>query len=124
MEIETAVRHRARALFVVANNDAWNIERQDQLARYPDQELGTALSPCRYDRLATSLGAHGERVERPQELAAALERALAKLPAVVDVAVSRDAVSPDSKSGLALVPSLHAVQRWHDAERSKLEGPA
>lgn len=124
MEIETAVRHGARALFVVANNDAWNIERQDQLARYPGQELGTALSSCRYDRLAASLGAHGERVERPQELAAALERALARLPAVVDVAVSREAVSPDSRSGLALIPALHAVQRWHDAERRKLEGAA
>ena len=35
MEIETAVRSGARALFVVANNDAWNIERQDQLLKYP-----------------------------------------------------------------------------------------
>jgi acetolactate synthase-1/2/3 large subunit len=124
MEIETAVRLGARALFVVANNDAWNIERHDQLARYPGQELGTALSPCRYDRLAASLGAHGERVERAVELAGALKRALARLPAVVDVAVCREAVSPDSKSGLALVPALHAVQRWHDAERRALETPA
>ncbi len=124
MEIETAVRLGARALFVVANNDAWNIERHDQLARYPGQELGTTLSPCRYDRLAASLGAHGERVERPLELGGALERALARLPAVVDVAVSREAVSPDSKSGLALVPALHAVQRWHDAEQRGLEGSA
>jgi len=124
MEIETAVRLGARALFVVANNDAWNIERHDQLDRYPDQELGTALSPCRYDRLAESLGAHGERVERPLDLAAALERALARLPAVIDVAVSREAISPDSKSGLALVPALHVVQRWHDAERRRLESSA
>lgn len=121
MEVETAVRTGARALFVIANNDAWNIERQDQLLKYPDQELGTTLSPCRYDLLAKSLGAHGERVERAADLAAALERGLANLPAVIDVAVTRDAVSPDTKSGLANVPPLHATQSWEDAERRKLD---
>jgi len=122
LEVETAVRSGARALFIVANNDAWNIERQDQLLKYPDQELGTTLTPCRYDLLAKSLGAHGERVERAEDLAAAFERGLANLPAVIDVAVTRDAVSPDTKSGLANVPPLHATQSWDDAERGKLSG--
>ena len=122
LEVETAVRSGARALFIVANNDAWNIERQDQLLKYPDQELGTTLTPCRYDLLAKSLGAYGERVERAEDLAAAFERALANLPAVVDVAVTRDAASPDTKSGLANVPPLHATQSWDDAERGKLSG--
>ena len=122
MEVETAVRSSARALFIVANNDAWNIERQDQLLKYPDQELGTTLSPCRYDLLAKSLGAYGERVERAEDLAAAFERGLANLPAVIDVAVTRDAVSPDTKSGLANVPPLHATQSWDDAERAYAEG--
>ena len=122
LEVETAVRSGARALFIVANNDAWNIERQDQLLKYPDQELGTTLTPCRYDLLAKSLGAYGERVERAEDLAAAFERALANLPAVVDVAVTRDAVSPDTKSGLANVPPLHATQSWDDAERVYAEG--
>ena len=122
LEVETAVRSGARALFIVANNDAWNIERQDQLLKYPDQELGTTLTPCRYDLLAKSLGAYGERVERAEDLAAAFERGLENLPAVVDVAVTRDAVSPDTKSGLANVPPLHATQSWDDAERGKLSG--
>jgi len=121
LEVETAVRSGARALFIVANNDAWNIERQDQLLKYPDQELGTTLTPCRYDLLAKSLGAYGERVERAEDLAAAFERALANLPAVVDVAVTRDAASPDTKSGLANVPPLHATQSWDDAERGKMD---
>jgi len=122
LEVETAVRSGARALFIVGNNDAWNIERQDQLLKYPDQELGTTLTPCRYDLLAKSLGAYGERVERAEDLAAAFERGLANLPAVIDVAVTRDAVSPDTKSGLANVPPLHATQSWDDAERGKLSG--
>jgi acetolactate synthase-1/2/3 large subunit len=120
MEVETAVRCGARALFVVANNDAWNIERQDQVANYPDQELGAELSPCRYDVLARALGAYGERVERVEDLADALDRGLANLPAVIDVAVTRDAVSPDTRSGLANVPPLQAIQSWDDAERRML----
>jgi acetolactate synthase-1/2/3 large subunit len=73
--------------------------------------------------LAKSLGAYGERVERAEDLAAALERGLANLPAVIDVAVTRDAASPDTKSGLANVPPLHATQSWEDAERRMLERP-
>jgi acetolactate synthase-1/2/3 large subunit len=117
MEIETAVRNRARALFVVANNDAWNIERNDQVTKYPSQDLGGDLSPCRYDRLAQSLGAYGERVEEIATLDAALERGLANLPAVIDVAVRRDVVSADGKAGLAEVPPLHALPAWDEAER-------
>lgn len=117
MEIETAVRNRARALFVVANNDAWNIERNDQLIKYPGQDLGGDLSACRYDRLAQSLGAYGERVEELAALDVALERGLAHLPAVIDVAVSRDVVSADGRAGLADVPPLHALPAWDEAER-------
>jgi acetolactate synthase I/II/III large subunit len=34
MEIDTAVRHSAKAVFIVSNNAAWNIERYDQEANY------------------------------------------------------------------------------------------
>ena len=121
MEVETAVRNGAAALFVIANNSAWNIERQDELAHYPGQDLGTKLTPCRYDLLARSLGAYGERVEHASDLDLALQRGLARAPAVIDVTVTRDAVSPDSRSGLARIPPLHAVERWDELERRKLD---
>ncbi len=34
VEIDTAVRSGARAVFVVANNESWGIERNDQLVGY------------------------------------------------------------------------------------------
>jgi acetolactate synthase-1/2/3 large subunit len=34
MEIDTAVRHGAKAVFIVSNNAAWNIERYDQQENY------------------------------------------------------------------------------------------
>lgn len=119
MEIDTAVRHGAKALFVIANNEAWNIERHDQNDRFDGNLVGVDLPGCRYDQLAQSLGAHGERVEDPADLDAALSRALENAPAVVDVLVSRTAKSPDYLSGLALVPPRHAVGTWNDAELAR-----
>jgi acetolactate synthase-1/2/3 large subunit len=118
MEVDTAVRHGADVLFVVANNEAWNIERHDQLSRYRGNLVGVELPGCRYDLVARGLGAHAERVESHAELGPALDRAMANLPALVDVAVTRDAVSPDFLSGLASVPAYHAVTAWDTAERT------
>lgn len=120
MEIETAVRTGAAALFVVANNSAWNIERHDELEHYPGQDLGTALSNCRYDQLARAIGAYGERVELAAGLDLALKRGLARAPAVIDVVVTRDAVSPDSRNGLARIPPFHALERWDALEQARL----
>ncbi len=116
-EIDTAVRHRAKALFVVANNEGWNIERQDQLQRYAGNLVGVELPGCRYDLVAQGLGAHGERVERLEDLGPALSRARLDLPAVVDVRVTRHADSPDFLSGLATVPSYQALASWDESER-------
>ncbi|MDN4517162.1 thiamine pyrophosphate-binding protein [Mycolicibacterium austroafricanum] len=116
MEIDTAVRRGARAVFVVVNNEAWNIERHDQADRFDGNLVGVDLPGCRYDQLARSLGAHGERVEDPGELGDALKRAIDNAPAVVDVLVSRQAKSPDYLSGLAEVPPRQAVGPWNAAE--------
>jgi acetolactate synthase I/II/III large subunit len=44
--------------------------------------------PSRYDRIVEALGGHGECVERPDELAPAVERAIASgRPACVNVAI-------------------------------------
>ena len=81
--------------------------------------VGTELRWCDYAGLARALGAHGERVDAPDELPAALERAFANAPALVEVLVSRDAISSDSNKGLSLVPDYQALTTWDDAERAR-----
>ena len=44
MEIDTAVRHGAKAVFIVSNNAAWNIERYDQEANYGGRVVGTTAA--------------------------------------------------------------------------------
>ncbi|KQT58535.1 acetolactate synthase [Methylobacterium sp. Leaf456] len=119
MEIDTAVRHGAKAVFVVSNNAAWNIERYDQETNYGGRVVGTTLRHSDYAALARALGAHGERVEDPAELPAALERALANAPAVVDVVTSQQAVSSDANKGLGFVPSYQALTAWDEAEQRR-----
>ena len=116
MEVDTAVRHGAKAVFVVVDNEAWNIERHDQIDRFDNNLVGVDLPGCRYDLLGRSLGAHGERVEDASELADALKRAVENAPAVVDVLVSRHAKSADYLGGLAAVPPRQAVGPWNAAE--------
>jgi acetolactate synthase-1/2/3 large subunit len=119
IDVDTAVRRGAKVLFVVANNEAWNIERKDQLDRFDGNLVGVDLPGCRYDLVAKGLGAHAERVERVEDLPAAIERGLANAPAVLEAMVTRDAVSPDYLNGLAEVPARQALKAWHDAEMER-----
>ena len=119
MEIDTAVRHGARAVFIVSNNAAWNIERYDQEANYGGRVVGTTLRHSDYAAMARALGAHGERVEDPAKLADALRRALANAPALVDVVTSQAAISSDARKGLGFVPDFQPLTAWDEAERKR-----
>jgi acetolactate synthase I/II/III large subunit len=119
MEIDTAVRSGARAVFVVANNGAWGIERNDQLVGYNGNLVGVDIPGCRYDLVAQGLGAYAEQIERPEDLAGAIERALENAPALLDVAVTKEAESPDFNNGLAGVPDRQALEIWDRAEKRR-----
>jgi len=90
-EIDTAVRAGLDYVAVVGNDRCWNAEYQIQLRDYGAARThGLDLLPTRYDRVAAAFGAHGEQVDRPAELAPALERAArAGLPACVNVMIDR-----------------------------------
>ena len=119
MEIDSAVRHGAKAVFIVANNAAWNIERYDQETNYGGRVVGTTLRHSDYAAMARALGAHGERVEDPAALAGALERGLANAPALIDVVTTQSAVSSDATKGLGYVPDFQALTAWDEAEQKR-----
>ena len=117
MEIDTAVRHGAKVVFIISNNAAWNIERFDQEANYGGRVIGTTLRHSNYAAMAIALGAHGERVEDISDLKTAISRAIENAPAVVDVVTSQQVVSSDAKKGLGFVPDYQALTAWDDAEQ-------
>lgn len=115
MEIDTAARHQAPVLIVVANNGSWAIEVRDQQETH-GKVVGTRLQYADHAAMARGFGLHAERVERTEDLPAAIARALQNLPALLDVVVTPEAASSDAKSGLAWVPDLQALGAWDEAE--------
>jgi acetolactate synthase-1/2/3 large subunit len=94
-ELETAVRFGINTITVINNNRSLNqcrggFERagghSDELWKFRDVDFA---------ELARTMGGLGLRVERPEEIRPALERALAaNQPVVVDVATDIDAMAP------------------------------
>ena len=79
MDFETAVRSRLPVLTIVLNNGLMGGYTQwmpDAVSRYGADRLGG-----RYADVARALGGHAERVDRPDELRAALERCIASVAA-------------------------------------------
>ncbi len=99
MEFDTAVRHKLNIVAILGNDSAWGIDRQIQLGLY-GRAVATDLRQTRYDQVVQGLGGYGEFVERPEDLAPALERALgAQRPALLNVAVER-AISPRAEAAI------------------------
>jgi acetolactate synthase-1/2/3 large subunit len=119
MEIDSAQRHGAKAVFIVSNNAAWNIERLDQEMNYGGRVVGTTLAWSDYAGMARAFGLHAERVTDPARLQGAIEDALAHAPALIDVVTTQDALSSDAGKGLGWVPDRQALTAWDEAEQAR-----
>ncbi len=88
-EIETAVRHGLAVVFLVLSDRQWGMVKfgqgmaldadtmMEKRSLSADRNINTDFSEIRFDALAESMGAHGERVDRADELRPAIERSLA-----------------------------------------------
>ena len=99
-ELETAVRNELPVIYVVFVDRQWGMVKMNQqfslkplktLVRKSlgeDETINADFSEIRFDDLARSMAAHGERVSEVAELAPALERSFASgLPSVIHVDV-------------------------------------
>ena len=76
-EIATALHHGFKALLLVVNNNLYGTIRMHQEREYPGRHPGTDLTNPDFAAFARSFGAFGEVVERNEDFAPALTRALA-----------------------------------------------
>ncbi len=88
-EFETAARRNLPFVAIVGTDARWNAEYNLQVRDYGrDRAVGCELTPARYDLVAVALGGHGELVEKPEDMAGAIERSLASgKPACINVMV-------------------------------------
>lgn len=87
-EVETAVRNGLPVIYLVLCDRQWGMVKMTQHFQMkplktlikkslgPDETINTDLGEIRFDLLAESMGAHGERVSAPEELEPALRRCL------------------------------------------------
>jgi len=99
-EVETAVRWKLNAVTIVNNNGGGNQSKRGFDRAYGGiqteqaRELWT-YRPTNFARLAEDMGALGIRVETPNEIAPALQRALTcGRPAIIDIVTDIDALAP------------------------------
>lgn len=89
-ELETAARLKLPLVIVVANDRQWGMIKAVQMSAYDSRYIGVDFDDVRYDRMAQAFGCYGERVEDPEEITPALERAVASgKPAVLDVVLDQ-----------------------------------
>jgi acetolactate synthase-1/2/3 large subunit len=99
-EIETAVRWRINTVTVVNNNSSGNQSKRGFDRVYGGEQTAQAremwtFTKVNFARVAQDMGAIGIRVERPDELAGALQQAFAAdRPVILDVVTDIEALAP------------------------------
>jgi acetolactate synthase-1/2/3 large subunit len=77
-ELATALQHGAEMLVIVVDNSGYGTIRMHQEREYPARLSGTGLRNPDFAALARAYGAWSETVERTEDFAPALDRALAE----------------------------------------------
>ncbi|PKQ09749.1 MAG: benzaldehyde lyase [Alphaproteobacteria bacterium HGW-Alphaproteobacteria-12] len=101
-EFDTMVRHQLPIVTVVLNNRVWGMSIHGQQIMYgPNYSAMTKLGDTSYASVAGAFGCYSERVERYDEIAPALTRALASgQPACIEIMVDADVVHPSTTAML------------------------
>lgn len=92
MEYESAVRQDLPFVGVIGNDGAWGEMKAFHERVYPDSMVAQDLTQdVSYEGVVQALGGYGERVERPEDIAPALDRAAESgVASVVNVILDRD----------------------------------
>jgi acetolactate synthase I/II/III large subunit len=94
-ELATALQYEAPIVVLVVDNGMYGTIRMHQERRFPGRVSGTELENPDFAALARAFGGYGERVERTEDVAEALDRALAAgVPAVLHLPVDPEALTP------------------------------
>ncbi|MBI4269993.1 MAG: thiamine pyrophosphate-binding protein [Candidatus Rokubacteria bacterium] len=91
-ELETAVRTGVRLAIVLMNNRVLGNIRQEQLYKLKaPRYIGVEFGEVDFPAVARACGGGGERVDRPEELPAALKRAVSStVPYLLDITTDPD----------------------------------
>jgi acetolactate synthase-1/2/3 large subunit len=91
----TAVENRLPLIVIVCNNGMYGTIRMHQEREYPGRVSGTDLANPDFAALARACGGFGAHVERTEDFTKAFDEAVASgLPAIIELAISPEALTP------------------------------
>ena len=94
-ELATIAEHRLPIVVIVIDNARFGTIRMHQERDYPGNVVATDLTNPDFMLFAQSFGAHGERVEKTEDFAAAFDRAKKSgKPAIIELIVDAEAITP------------------------------
>jgi acetolactate synthase-1/2/3 large subunit len=97
-ELATAVQYNVCVITLVVNNGMYGTIRMHQENRFPGRVSATDLGNPDFVVLARSFGAYAERVDSTEAFAGAFARAVeARKPALLELAVDRNQITPDRR---------------------------
>ncbi|WPB59472.1 acetolactate synthase catalytic subunit [Xylophilus sp. GOD-11R] len=96
-ELETAVRMKLKVVLVVLNNGILGYQKHAENVKFGAFTDACEFAPVDHAAIARAVGANGVRVDRPDQLGAALDAALAAdATTLIDVVTDPDAFPPVS----------------------------
>ena len=87
-ELETARRLGTSFVLAIANDRAYGMIKAGQKGLYDERYVGVDFVDVRYDKIAEAMDCFGLRVEKPEDIGPALQKAKdSGLPAVLDIII-------------------------------------
>ena len=94
-ELETAVRLNLPIIVVIANNCAWGMIKSNQKKGFKKRYCDVDFPSINYAEIAKGFGCYGEKIDNPEDIKPALQRAIdSKKPAVIDVEIAFETPTP------------------------------
>lgn len=113
-EVNTAVRYKIPAVWIVLNDGRYNMCEQG-MAYLGFKGADTVIPQVDFVKIANGMGAEGIRIEREYDILAGLEKAMASShPFVVDVIIDPTQIPPSENRNQSLI-SQGAV-KWRESE--------
>ncbi|WP_077328929.1 sulfoacetaldehyde acetyltransferase [Virgibacillus siamensis] len=105
-EVSTAVEQNIPVVACVFNNQAWAAEKKNQVDYYDDRYVGSDIKGPEFAEVAQSMGTLGFTIDKPEDIAPAIEEALQKRkPAVLNIYVDGTQLAPPFRKDALKMPT-------------------
>lgn len=105
-EVSTAVEQNIPVIACVFNNKSWGAEKKNQVDYYNDRFIGSNIEGPDFAEVAKSMGALGFTVDRAEDIAPTIEKALqANKPTVINILVDGTQLAPPFRKDALKMPT-------------------